>query len=601
MLMRFALLGALLGASVQGVVPMQAQAQTTPQKKYASPTVVLNQEALTQLPVPFEKDGTLYLPVNLFPHLGMRIETDESQRQVKVLSGKSIYTLKAGTKFVAWHQSGLQLPKVPIWQSGTLYVPSSFFVQLGVPIGFSRFSNEVKLNRDLNQFKALNTSSSEVYSRVVLELEQSPVYKVYESKTAVTIDFYGTEVKEPGQFVRATNDVLLKSIEIQNLGLGVTRLILKKNYPAPHKLFWLESPNRLMVDFIKIFQEEQSQTLDSGVRYTQTYQGYPHGPVTYHLVKVDTPSDYQLLPEVALRNTQFTLQPPSALARANQALLAINGSYFNYKGLPLGLVLKDKEFFSSPIYNRTFLGVTDQNTLFIDNTSRSLAVEFPGQKHTQTFNAVNLPRHNDQMVLYTPHYGSSTKTSASDNALELEVMLDGTVQEVHTHNAPIPDNGFVISAHGQGARWLKSHAYPGMRALIFSQLYSEWENIRHIMSGGPRLLKGGQPFVTSKEERFQPDIASGRAPRTAFGIGPRGEWYFLVVDGRQHLSRGVTLWELAKLLKEKGAVEALNFDGGGSSAMVIRGQVVNKPSDGRERPVSNALLLKKGAFSQVRR
>jgi exopolysaccharide biosynthesis protein len=99
--------------------------------------------------------------------------------------------------------------------------------------------------------------------------------------------------------------------------------------------------------------------------------------------------------------------------------------------------------------------------------------------------------------------------------------------------------------------------------------------------------------LTAEQERFRPDITQGRAPRTAFGIGRQGEWLLLVADGRQRHSKGLTLTELAQLLKEKGAWEALNFDGGGSSAMVIGSQVVNQPSDGQERPVASALLLLK--------
>jgi exopolysaccharide biosynthesis protein len=65
------------------------------------------------------------------------------------------------------------------------------------------------------------------------------------------------------------------------------------------------------------------------------------------------------------------------------------------------------------------------------------------------------------------------------------------------------------------------------------------------------------------------------------------------VDGRQpELSVGMTLAELASLLIELGAVEAVNMDGGGSTAMVIRGRVVNSPSDlSGERAVGDALLV----------
>ena len=65
----------------------------------------------------------------------------------------------------------------------------------------------------------------------------------------------------------------------------------------------------------------------------------------------------------------------------------------------------------------------------------------------------------------------------------------------------------------------------------------------------------------------------------------------VVVDGRSNNSAGLTLTELATYMLRLGAREAVNFDGGGSSVMAINGQVVNKPSDGRERTVSVGLGL----------
>ena len=84
-------------------------------------------------------------------------------------------------------------------------------------------------------------------------------------------------------------------------------------------------------------------------------------------------------------------------------------------------------------------------------------------------------------------------------------------------------------------------------------------------------------------------------PRTAIGIDrDTGQLLLLVVDGRQDLSRGSTMKELAKLFQRLGAEDALNLDGGGSSIMLARQldgslAVLNSPSDGHPRPVANGL------------
>jgi hypothetical protein len=84
-------------------------------------------------------------------------------------------------------------------------------------------------------------------------------------------------------------------------------------------------------------------------------------------------------------------------------------------------------------------------------------------------------------------------------------------------------------------------------------------------------------------------------PRTAIGIDrDTGQLLLLVLDGRQEISRGSTMKELAKLFQRLGAEDALNLDGGGSSILVARQAdgslaVLNSPSDGHPRPVANGL------------
>ena len=71
-------------------------------------------------------------------------------------------------------------------------------------------------------------------------------------------------------------------------------------------------------------------------------------------------------------------------------------------------------------------------------------------------------------------------------------------------------------------------------------------------------------------------------------------WQFIIVtvNGRNPgISVGMTLEELAELMIELGAVDAMNLDGGGSTTMVIRDMVLNIPSDGIERSVSNAIIV----------
>jgi hypothetical protein len=87
-----------------------------------------------------------------------------------------------------------------------------------------------------------------------------------------------------------------------------------------------------------------------------------------------------------------------------------------------------------------------------------------------------------------------------------------------------------------------------------------------------------------------PDPFLARAPRTVAGTAADGRILLLTIDGRSRRSVGATLQEAAQVAKSVGMVEAVNLDGGGSTTMSINGHTANKPSDGHERPVGDALV-----------
>jgi exopolysaccharide biosynthesis protein len=119
------------------------------------------------------------------------------------------------------------------------------------------------------------------------------------------------------------------------------------------------------------------------------------------------------------------------------------------------------------------------------------------------------------------------------------------------------------------------------------------------VGGGPRLLRDGRVAVAARAEGFAPlrsfaqAFVRGRQPRTLAGVTEDGRLLLVTVDGRRPgWSVGMTLPEAARLMRSLGATDALNLDGGGSTTMVVRGQVVNRPSDRvGERAVSNALYV----------
>jgi exopolysaccharide biosynthesis protein len=152
----------------------------------------------------------------------------------------------------------------------------------------------------------------------------------------------------------------------------------------------------------------------------------------------------------------------------------------------------------------------------------------------------------------------------------------------HAKWADTTDNNFSANiAFGDASR-VEIHNASEMLAFDAS-----W--MKGVVSGHPQLVKAGVKITTNPTSPACPT----RNPRTAVGLSQDSKTVFMVVvDGRSTASAGMTCTELATLMKDLGAYQAINLDGGGSTAMFVRGTgIVNKPSDGVERVVANHLAV----------
>jgi hypothetical protein len=122
------------------------------------------------------------------------------------------------------------------------------------------------------------------------------------------------------------------------------------------------------------------------------------------------------------------------------------------------------------------------------------------------------------------------------------------------------------------------------------------DGVWNTYSFGPALLDNGVAATnldTAEAEENPEHPIQGSQPRTAIGMVSQNHLIFVVVDGRSKgYSRGVTLTELAQILKDLGCTTAYNLDGGGSSIMYYQGEIVNQPlGRGNERAVSDILYV----------
>lgn len=237
-------------------------------------------------------------------------------------------------------------------------------------------------------------------------------------------------------------------------------------------------------------------------------------------------------------------------------------------------------------------------------------VRFVGSGAYLWIQALNTKRPPAGIGLFTPQYGPHTPPQ--DSGIELLVEMSapagivppprgsyGTIREirVETGQTPIPFDHVVLSARGSSADLILAKARVGGQVLISHELQhmqrdcrtaNDWDWSRTFASigGSFYFLNDGEidPYTENQG-------AVMRNPRTMVCFND-DHVYFVVVDGRSGHSIGMTADEMGLFCRDTlGADWGINQDGGGSSAMWVNGRLVNRPSDGAERPVANGLMM----------
>lgn len=329
--------------------------------------------------------------------------------------------------------------------------------------------------------------------------------------------------------------------------------------------------------------------------------------------------------EVALANAQV-LGKETVRSMANRrtqrgdrrVLIAVNGGFGvlgdmrGYGGVLENLHIQDGELITQPTDTEACFGVTESGEFLSSSVQMKASVQIGTQ--TLPLGCINQRRLDGcQVTLYTPRLGESTRTNRRRGK---EVILSGlplplTSNYAHPYrvesvsrdgNSLIPKDGAVLWINARLKNQNTFEFNTGANGtLTLSLSPPEWNQVRHAIGGRLRLLKNGKINETIKEMhkaekrhtpgKRTPVLNLSHEPRTALGYN--ADTLFLVVaDGRQpKYSTGLTLYELASILIELGATEAINLDGGSSSTFVVKDAVINKPSGQQERDVLNAVFI----------
>jgi phosphodiester glycosidase len=293
----------------------------------------------------------------------------------------------------------------------------------------------------------------------------------------------------------------------------------------------------------------------------------------------------------------------SNIGKANNALAAINGD-FSDDGMPLHPFSQDGDLLTSGLHNgasfairkdeaRSYAGDAKARVTALNQANgRSFDIErwnagSPRGSEIAGFTAVGAdvqrPPTGACSVRLFPAGGY--RWGPGGRGLQRTY----TVEQVRCQSERMAlGGGQVLAADrdSSGSNLIEALVPGGSIDLTWT--VEDWAGVAESIGGGPQLLRSGQ-IVTNDNCGY---YFCDRNPRTGVGYANDGRVFLVVVDGRSSSSRGVSLVGFAQVFKSLGATWALNLDGGGSATMYVNGKgVVNRPSDGQERPATNAVLV----------
>lgn len=338
--------------------------------------------------------------------------------------------------------------------------------------------------------------------------------------------------------------------------------------------------------------QQWQKNVAPGMDYIHIKKDGYSGTVHIHILRLDLKNKKIGVKPKLARGVIGSLERTSDIAISNNAIAAINGSFFELRKklhLPIGTMMIDGQVVNKSILQRTAIGITkDNEIIFGMPQTKGYAINLGNKKSVQIW-GVNRPRKKDEVVIYTDDYGESTKTNRFGK--ELVVDGNGTVTDISSGDSRIPKGGFVVSLHGW-SRDLITKTKVGDRIGLYYDLAGKWKEAQQVITGGPLLIRDGDVVHEKSivDEKFRKAMLPPTS-RTAIGLTKDNELLFVVADRRFPVSTGVTYDEMASIMKEAGAMDAMGLDGGHASTMYIDGSVVNYPLTGMEGLVSNAIII----------
>jgi len=330
--------------------------------------------------------------------------------------------------------------------------------------------------------------------------------------------------------------------------------------------------------------QEEANSLSQVTLAPGVVHKFHRGPLSINIIDVDLKNPNIEVKPILAGDAFNRLDEVRDQAQKVNAIAAVNANYFKKDGTPLGTLVMDGEWVAGPLYDRISFGLTESGQVHVDRANLHGTIETSNTSVGKLWvNNINQPRRSGcKIVAYTRRWGNEVKMPYAGTVVAIDA--NGHVVDKATQNIAIPYNGFVltdtkysvISKLNKGdSVFLEWHHKP-----------EAWSDVVQAVSGGPYLIKNGNLFLDLKDENFRKTWSSNSIhARTALGVTADHHLILATVEGPH------TLWDLAKMLHKLGCVEAMNLDGGGSTTMVVHGNIVTRNKNTFQRRVAASLAV----------
>jgi exopolysaccharide biosynthesis protein len=306
-------------------------------------------------------------------------------------------------------------------------------------------------------------------------------------------------------------------------------------------------------------------------------------------IKIPHNSPYK--PAVILANNQIgTTQSLYNMAQYYNAAAAINGTFFSAYGEhpdPWGTIIKEGKVIHIGNIGTVF-GFTADGRVKMDKLRIKIeggtngSYEWPNNWYAYGFN--HNPSENS-VYIFTPEWGNHLGFNYGMNI----IVENGIVKDIEENqDVNIPSDGYVINLTGS-EEYLSNRFSVGESVEYKVDFFDingnpvDWSDVVEAIGAGPTLVENGEISVDPAGEGFTEDkILTLSYARSAVGVTYQGDILLVTVPS-------ATVYQLANIMKDLGAYEAMNLDGGASSGLYFKGQYLVRPG----RNLSNALIFYK--------